>query len=124
MQTSLKPQHLYTNIQHTAHVVCAQQPVSFGVPNRPGSQHSHLVQKQLIGTWAVLLKRGWVDQTVEERHAGFAEVEHTVAATRDAAARRTAIQILEVGVGSCLLHPRLALAFLRCCFNRKWTHST
>lgn len=84
-----------------------------GVNSRPGNKHSHLVQKQLIGTWAVLLKRGWVDQTTEEQHAIFAEVEHAVAANRDADARRTAIQILEVGLASwpCFLpllcHPHL-----------------
>lgn len=74
---------------------------TFGVHSRPASQHSHLVQKQLIGTWAVLLKRGWVDETAEARHAIFAELEQTVAASTDAAARRTAIQLLEVGPWSC-----------------------
>ena len=90
-------QHQYAGYQGTdlAHIY---QPIFFVVNNRPDSKHSHLVQKQLIGTWAVLLKRGWVDQTAEERHAAFAEVEHTVASSRDAAARRTAIQILEVGL--------------------------
>lgn len=67
-----------------------------------------------------------MDQTAEERHAVFAEVEHTVAATRDAAARRTAVQILEVGVGSCFLAPSclaLSLPCFCCCFRRKWTYT-
>ena len=54
------------------------------------------MQKQLTGTLAVLLKRGWADETAQERHAFFAEVEHTVAVSNDAAARRAAIEILEV----------------------------
>ena len=67
--------------------------------SRPGNKHSDLVQKQLIATWAVLLKRGWVEESAEERHAVFAQVEHTAAASRDTNARRTAIQILEVSCG-------------------------
>ncbi len=55
------------------------------------------MQKQLTGTVAVLLKRGWVDESPEARHAFFSEVESTVAGTTDAAARRTGIEILEVG---------------------------
>ena len=54
------------------------------------------MQKQLTGTVAVLLKRGWVEESPEERHAFFSEVERTVAGTSDAAARRTGIEILEV----------------------------
>jgi len=54
------------------------------------------VQKQLTGTVAVLLKRAWVDESPQERHAFFSEVESTVAGTSDAAARRTGIEILEV----------------------------
>lgn len=69
--------------------------------SRPGSKHSDLVQKQLIATWAVLLKRGWVEESAEERHAVFAEVEHTAAASRDTSARCTAMQVLEVSCGSC-----------------------
>ena len=69
--------------------------------SRPGNRHSDLVQKQLIATWAVLLKRGWVEESAEERHAVFAQVEHTAAASRDTNARRTALQILEVSDGSC-----------------------
>ncbi|KAL0028613.1 hypothetical protein WJX79_005646 [Trebouxia sp. C0005] len=65
---------------------------------RHTSKHSDLVQKQLTGTVAVLLKRGWVDESPEERHAFFSEVESTVAGTSDAAARRTGIEILEAVV--------------------------
>ncbi len=54
------------------------------------------MQKQLTGTVAVLLKRAWVDESPQERHAFFSEVESTVAGTSDAAARRTGIEILEV----------------------------
>ena len=66
--------------------------------SRHTSKRSDLVQKQLTGTVAVLLKRGWVDESPEERHAFFSEVESTVAGTNDADARRTGIEILEVSV--------------------------
>ena len=56
------------------------------------------MQKQLTATVAVLLKRGWEDESAQERHAFFAGVEHTVAASNDAAARRAAIEILEVHI--------------------------
>ncbi|DBA87589.1 TPA: hypothetical protein ACH3X1_004612 [Trebouxia sp. C0004] len=65
---------------------------------RHTSKHSDLVQKQLTGTVAVLLKRGWVDESSEERHAFFSEIESIVAGTSDAAARRTGIEILEAVV--------------------------
>ena len=81
-------------------------------PNRPASKHSDLVQKQLIATWAVLLKRGWVEESAEERHAVFAEVEHAVAASSDAHARRTAIQVLEVGLEPCQCFCPLSLSLL------------
>lgn len=64
------------------------------------------MQKQLTGTVAVLLKRGWVDESAQERHAFFSEVESTVAGTSDAAARRTGIEVLEV---SLLAHSSLLL---------------
>ena len=75
--------------------VCSQHIHAAG---RHTSKHSDLVQKQLTGTVAVLLKRGWVDESPEERHAFFREVESTVAGTSDAAARRTGIEILEVSL--------------------------
>ena len=81
------------------------QPMCSVVGIRPGSKHSDLVQKQLIATWAVLLKRGWVEESAQERHAVFAEVEHTAAASSDTHARRTAMQILEVGYGPCQCLP-------------------
>ena len=55
------------------------------------------MQKQLTGTVAVLLKRGWADDSPQERHAFFSEVEHTVTGSNDGNARRTGIEILEVG---------------------------
>lgn len=67
------------------------------VAGRHTSKHSDLVQKQLTGTVAVLLKRGWADDTPQERHAFFSEVEHTVTGSNDGNARRTGIEILEVG---------------------------
>lgn len=74
------------------------QPICSVVGIRPGSKHSDLVQKQLIATWAVLLKRGWVEEIAQERHAVFAQLEHTAAASSDTHARRTAMQLLEVGL--------------------------
>ncbi|KAL0051778.1 hypothetical protein WJX82_002011 [Trebouxia sp. C0006] len=65
---------------------------------RHTSKQSDLVQKQLTGTVAVLLKRGWVDESPQERHAFFSEVESTVSGTSDAAARRTGIEMLEAVV--------------------------
>lgn len=64
--------------------------------SRHASKQSDLVQKQLTGTLAVLLKRGWANETAQERHAFFAEVEHAVAGANDAAARRTGIEVFEV----------------------------
>ena len=59
------------------------------------------MQKQLTGTVAVLLKRGWVDESPQEQHAFFSEVESTVGGINDAAARRTGIEILEVSPLAC-----------------------
>ena len=52
---------------------------------RHASKQSDLVQKQLIATLAILLN-----------HNFFAELQNTIAASSDAAARRTGIEILEV----------------------------
>ena len=66
------------------------------------------MQKQLTGAWAVLLKRGWSEDTTEQRHASLAEVEHTIAASNDAAARCTGMEMLEVRTQTqellCLSH--------------------
>ena len=78
--------------------------------HRHSSKQSDLVQKQLTGALAVLLKRGWAEESPAERHVFFSEVEHTVAASSNAAARRTGIQILEVStVGKLLMYGLLML---------------
>ena len=108
------PAHTFTALAFSFVLLRVMQLSSFGSPissvsslhhskplccptdHRHASKQSALVQKQLIGALAVLLKRGWAEQSPDERHAFFAEVEHTVAASNNAAARCTAIEILEV----------------------------
>ena len=81
---------------------------------RQDGRPSALVQNQLTGTVAVLLKRSWLTDSAEERHAFFAKVEHTAAASGDVSLRCRAMAILEVGLCSGLLltcHRSLLLLF-------------
>ena len=55
-----------------------------------------LVQSQLTSVLARLLKRGWAEDSPAQKGAFFAEVEGAVASAGDTAARRAAIQLLEV----------------------------
>ena len=86
------PGHLFVN-KFKPDLLCGRQ------DGRP----SALVQNQLTGTVAVLLKRGWLADSAQERHTFFAKVEHTAAASGDAGLRCSAMALLEVGLCSLLV---------------------
>lgn len=81
---------------------------------RQDGRSSALVHNQLTGTVAVLLKRGWLTDSPEERHTFFADVEHTAAASGNAGMRCSAMALLEVG------HCMLAGLHLSLCLKQQY----